>query len=541
MAETSQGTPQDGDQQQQAKGTVLYRDGIEFEAIERGELEAVPVMPQALDNQWLPNDLLKEAIGARGVTSDIEKQREEVVRAEYIRSLINGEQMVLNRAYLYNNPVIYQDFLPAKNASDSDEVRQANERREAFKELLQQKVIVPYLFTEGSPVQAPKFSTVSFEAWKQVCQEVRMRCVRLAWDDQQNKDYTDRLLSGKFVNAVITVASPQKDVAKYIHDLDLGFGDEEQLKERLKKQLRSVMRTAMDLLDQKEAVTREDLYRAFVTAGEPAERLYDPTKPFAGAIKQLIDLAYNRNLPDALHGYLLTPIDSLPRTALQETTEELAAMPEVTVDALNAILRRDVFSLVQEGNYLQSMDLLSLADVLEIRRMEEWYAYIDSLKALLVDPLALFARGRAEGGARDVQESYDRLTKQMTKLVEKRYVRDTEKFIAPTTFVMELIIEIGGAVLTVVGMKDAGPIAQAAVIAALPKISEAVPFAARFVIRDIAKTRANKGLSTSLEIKRGKMKNAAQQWEALQRLVNERFPTGQISPDEAPDLALPVL
>ena len=534
MVETTQS---DGnDPNQQAKGTILYKDGIEFEAIERGGLKAVPVMPQALDNQWLPNDLLEEAIKAGGVTSSIEKQREELVRAEYIHSLVNGEQVVINRAYLYNNPIIYQDFLPAKNISDAEEVHRANERREAFKRLLQHKVLVPYLLAEESPVQSPVFSTLSFEEWKKVCQEVRMQCVRLSWDDQRNKDYAERFISGKFVDAVLVIASPHKDFAKYIHDLGLDPATQEDLK----KQFRGVMRTAMDLLDQKDAVNREDIYKAFVTAGDkPAERRYDSTKPFAGKIKQLIDLAYNRNLPDALNGYLLTPIDSLPRTALQETTEDLAAMPEVTVDDLNTLLRRDVFSLVQEGQYLQSMDLLSLSDVLEIRRMEEWYVYINSLKALLKDPFALFAKGRAEGGARDVQESYDRLAKQMTKLVEKRYMQEKEKFVAPTTFVMELIIEIGGAVLTVVGMPHSGPVIQSAVTAALPKMSEALPFAARFVIRDIAKKRANKGLSTSLELKRGKMKDAAQQWEALQRLVNKEFPGGQVSPDKAPNLTPP--
>src|SRR6266705_3239558 len=119
------------------KGTTTKTDGIQFEAIERDGLGAVPVLSQAFDNQWLPRSLLQKVLKAGAVTSELEHQREELVRAEYIRSLINGEQVVINRAYIYNNETIYQDYLPAKNSSDFDAVRRARDSHEAFKRLLQ--------------------------------------------------------------------------------------------------------------------------------------------------------------------------------------------------------------------------------------------------------------------------------------------------------------------------------------------------------------------------------------------------------------------
>jgi hypothetical protein len=93
------------------------------------------------------------------------------VRAEYIRSLINGELVVINRAFIYNNDVIYRDYLPAQNRSNSDEVPAARENREAFKRLLQDKVVVPFLLYERSPVEQPMFATINFEERKKVCQE----------------------------------------------------------------------------------------------------------------------------------------------------------------------------------------------------------------------------------------------------------------------------------------------------------------------------------------------------------------------------------
>src|SRR5258708_38377375 len=125
MAEPAQGTSQNGDQQRQLKGTIIERDGVKFEAIESDELSSVPVLSQELYTQWLPRNLLKEALKIGEVTAELERQREEIVRAEYIRSLINGDQVVISRAYHSKKPINLRDYLPAKKGSNSDEVRKA--------------------------------------------------------------------------------------------------------------------------------------------------------------------------------------------------------------------------------------------------------------------------------------------------------------------------------------------------------------------------------------------------------------------------------
>ncbi len=543
MAETIQGNPESDDQIRQPKEeTILRSDGVEFEAIERDGLQTVPVLSQAFDNQWFPQDLLKKAIKAGGVSLELERQREEVVRAEYIRSLINGEQLVINRAFIYNNEVINLDYLPAKNSTDPDKVRRAQDSREAFKRLLQNRSIVPFLLYEKSPIEPPKFSTRSFEEWKQVCEEVRMQCIRLSWDDEQNSKMRKQLLAGRFTNFAVTMATDQKDFDKYIEDLEEDPRDKEELrkhKKELKKQFRKVTRVALDLLDEKESVDREDLYKAFVVAEgtKPAERHYDRMKPFVAEIKQLLDLAYARNSSDAFDGYLLIPTDSPSRIALQETADELAAnRADITIQEIMSILRRAVFDLVQRGLYLQSMDLLSLPDVCEIRRMNEWYDYMAALKALLKNPLSF-----AEGGAEAVQKSYARLVEQMTELIRDRYARDMEKSFARTALVIELIIEIGPALLSVVGVPNHDPVIQFTEVG-LSKIStKTLPFAIRYVIRDIATKRASKGVSNSIELMRGNMKDAAQKWDALLRLIKDTkaFQEGQISPDKAPELTPP--
>lgn len=117
---------------------------IEFEQLEASDLQPVCTMTQALDNQWLPHKLLKEAFKAGTVTESIDQELEKAMRAEHIYSLLNSQQVVLNRAFLYNNQVIAQ-YYPQDNVEDGT----------AFKQLLQEGVIVPWLLAEQTPVDSP--------------------------------------------------------------------------------------------------------------------------------------------------------------------------------------------------------------------------------------------------------------------------------------------------------------------------------------------------------------------------------------------------
>src|SRR5713101_307675 len=89
---------------------IVRAGNVEFECLERSDLAQVPVVVQALDNQWLPRKLTPAAFKRGIVDTHIDKKLRQAVRSEYLRSLINSEQLVLNRAYLYNNPAVSQDY-----------------------------------------------------------------------------------------------------------------------------------------------------------------------------------------------------------------------------------------------------------------------------------------------------------------------------------------------------------------------------------------------------------------------------------------------
>src|SRR2546425_3823592 len=141
--------------QQPKKGQV---GDVEFERINKFDLKAVPVIVQALDNQWLPRFLLKQAQQKGQVTGGIDRELGKAVRAEYTRSLINGQQLIINRAFLYNNPAISQDYMNI----DSQE-------RKAFKALLGEATIVPYFLSEQTPIERPiyEIQEEAFARWQE--------------------------------------------------------------------------------------------------------------------------------------------------------------------------------------------------------------------------------------------------------------------------------------------------------------------------------------------------------------------------------------
>ena len=479
---------------------------IEFERIEPSDLGTVPVLVQALDNQWISRSLLQSVMKKGQLTDSIEKKRKKQARAEYIRALINGQQAILNRAYLYNNSVISQDYSQKKGP-----------KREALKALLDEGVIVPYLLAERTPIDPPASGagTVlgygvdeNFSRWQELCQEVRIRCVRLSWDDKENWQAARRNLSERF-NAFATSAAIH-DIDTYIQDLRLDTS----ARSGFRKRLVEMGQLCLDFRNQDKLVTRNDLYKAFVTAGDnPAERMYDNTKPFAGEIKQLIDLAYNSNLPDALSGYLMTPVDSLPRTALQEWQQAIKRPEQLTGEEFVKLLQRITFALVQEGLYVKSLDMLSLQDVREIRRTEEWVAYMQSLEALLNNPLQF-----ADGGIESVYKSYTKLAQQMTRLISGQ--DRAEKLLDKWTPAIELVVNIAGAVLLFMWTADGATYQLTGQVSTLVTAA-AVPVVVQLIIRDITGRRAQEDLTTSIDFMKFRMVDAKKQWAEIQRQVRK--------------------
>lgn len=461
------------------------------------DLRRVSAAAQCLDDQWVPRDMLDRMIAEGLSYEDVRDERDVRIRTEYLRSLINADQVVVNRAYLYNTPAVFRDFV-----DDGDE-------RAAFRELVLSRALLPFLYNERTPADEPHYRVdpVGFAAWQRFCAETPPSCVRLSWDDDENARLGDIRLKRRF-NMFITTMR-QKDPLVFARGLNLGDGAAEELR----LHLRRIARFQLDMEEEKGFITRADLYREFVNVPgtTPAEGKFDGAKPYCAAIKQLFDLNYNVNLPDALNAFALTPVDSPPRTVLQEFAPA-GRKTSLDADELMRVIRNFAFEKVQAGLSIRSMHLLSLSDVVKVRRTDEWREYIQRMAELLDDP---FSFANPDAGAMGVYNAYAALARQLTDQAVKRHVREATAEWQPR---IELAINVLGKVLKIV-WAPAGLVIDLAGKVVDEAAKRALPVVIEFSIRNFREGGADLGFTS--EIFRGTLDDAGEQIRLMESRLGE--------------------
>ena len=109
----------------------------------------------------MPRRLLGDLLDQGLPLSALDDRRLPLVQAEFLGSLLTARQVVINRTYLYRNPVISADY------------SQDGANRRAFEQLIAKRAIVPFLLYERSPVAAADASDEHFvdeaTAWNNIC------------------------------------------------------------------------------------------------------------------------------------------------------------------------------------------------------------------------------------------------------------------------------------------------------------------------------------------------------------------------------------
>lgn len=346
---------------------------IDFEKYTPANLAEAAIVPQVLDNQWVPRTLISTMIRNKVGFSNksVKTQREELIRKEWRRALIYGEQIIVNRAYMINNDIVVDDYDDKKN-------------RIYFRKLIGDRVIIPFLFDEESPDQKPKFkfNEKRWITWLELLKDTYPACVRLNWDDQK-LDF-NRMSSAfhRYIKGLDTPGMPES-LATYLSIPQEGI-------EEFKKRIFDVVDFATNTGRKSGFVTRNSLYEKFVTfPGTDVDKGIYGNGLFSAELKQIFDLKYNVNLPDALGRYALTPEDSLPRSALGDLdeTHRNKVISEKNLTEIITILKQLSFEKISKGLYINSLANISLSDVLEARKMDEWESYTKSIHDLLSNPL----------------------------------------------------------------------------------------------------------------------------------------------------------
>jgi hypothetical protein len=401
---------------------------VELTQLEPHQLDRLNIVAQCLDNQWVPQRLLTRMLAGGLSLADVAEQRRRHVYGEYIRAFINARQVVVNRAYFLNNPVVFYDF-----------TRDRHERA-ALRTLLSARALVPFLYAERSPLDEVGFHVLPAmtSAWRELVSETDLACARLSWNDQENSRLIDTQLArrfGEFVTGSVSLVVDESGAARLARDFQLDPAELPGLRQRLAQ----VGRWGIDQLAEGRIVTRDALYQKFVVVdGSPtAAGRYDRAKPYAAVIKQLFDLRYNVSLPDALGGFPLTPQDSPPRSALQELERE-RRHPSVRAEELIRLLRGRVFEIAQHDLSVAAFEHMRLSDVLRVREHAAWLAYTERLERLLVAPVDFANLDPVIRGVQDVFASYAEVARLATGVAaERRHGIPTFRWRPVVTFVLK--------------------------------------------------------------------------------------------------------
>ncbi|MCX5154272.1 hypothetical protein OG914_09770 [Streptomyces sp. NBC_00291] len=462
-----------------------------------GDLTDYPVMAQALDNQWLPAELAS----SRQHPDAVSGPSPETVAAaagELRRSLVNSGTLVVNRAFILNNEALYSSYLPTADPLE----------RGAFAKLLNSRALVPFLFAERTATTdfAWGYDRQVHTAWSRLLEEeADPSLVRFDWDDARNGPTTARI--GNWFSQQLSVLK-RLDAAELASSLGISIAQAQAMRDGI---LRDLYIWAGDQ-DNNQSITRNAVYQRFLSrpGTEPYENLL-LDGPHIVPFKQLIDLLYNLGVPLASGLMALTPPDSPPRSALQELRRENPREndPEAIGLLLRALLADDLHRAVDGPN---SYAGLGLADVVLLRREEEWRAYINTLSAFLDGSFAdgrLPSKEEFTAGTREVARRHARMLQ-----VTRRLSSSDTGFRREIATV--LVLESAGIAMEVLAGET--PSVPEAALALL--VATAGPLTIRLQFRDRGGARGlGRGLSHSMTFPALRLGSLQRDWTTILRAL----------------------
>ncbi len=367
-------------------------------------------VPQCLDNQYVSERVFRYMIkhGADYSDPKVNAWRKKDTNTEFIRSLVYSSQVVINRAFLKNNKFLYQNF------------SNGNKNLAAFAELVKNKVIVPYLNKELSLTDRTTFDTrdEGEKAIRTLVEKIgqHVPCVRLALPDADADGVDDREnlqmaahMETSFGSYFLGLRAFQEgqinQMMSELFSSSSNTPNAEEFRPHLLK-----LRSAVDrCLDANPVLYRSELYKELFIAGNEKQKgvntalgkFRKPTKadPFLYELKKLVDLRYNSNLPDYLRRYTFTPLNMPSRLALQDGQKAAQQIESRKTVALLDDLRdhfvqiqRKFMANAHKGMNLPFLGELSIADVIEARRLDEWHEFARYQQEMLKEPLEIANR-----------------------------------------------------------------------------------------------------------------------------------------------------
>lgn len=368
---------------------------IKTEIVLKDKLEAGAVIPQCLDNQFLPDDVFSYMTHNNVPYSDlyVQQKRSEATKTELNRALVYAPQTIINRAFLWNNRVLYSYYKDEK---------ENQENRSAFIKLIKDHSIIPYLHDKSNIEEEPDFDLDEdgVRTFKSLLRDIdEITCTRFAIEESTNQNAID-LMTHKFHEYFLGFVARPPSLLRQIAEGLVPGRDSLERREKvnsLSKELNSWKRTLHDevlsKIELKGTAKRNDLYSSFICRNDISNSIplgyFNPSdkSPFVLEKKKLFDLRYNINLADSLQRYVFTPSDLPMRSALAIDVDQGKGNGEALIDNLSSNIRNTFFEGNQQTLNLPYMKDLDIKDIYELRMLPSWAEYIKYQRLILQNPL----------------------------------------------------------------------------------------------------------------------------------------------------------
>ncbi len=480
-------------------------DGVNIRKLRRSDVaDSLAAIPAAIDNQWAPRSILEDIVEHGTSPDDWLPSRDKQARSEFMRSLIDNERVIINRAYIFNSSILRAEYL-----SDL-------ETRQSFAKLLENGSIVLHLVNEESPTQLPSFPIENVKevekAWRDTCVRANsIPALRLSWDDRENQADFAKYLYNPFVKRLLSLGGV--DPGRACADLGIEKSKATSLRRSLGLLVEYVNR---QVAFEGKSISRNDLYQHFVITegGSVASRHYQGDR-LRLALKEFADLVYNVNSSESFGILSSSPNETLNRSALQEFDASSPNGEDMNPEELARCFRQFAFDAIRPAYKITRLDLLNSSDIFRIRNTGAYRDYIDYLGRFMRTARSDFAgslipKSGQDATAQGLLNTYESLVK---TIEDSRDRRLDEEWCSNLSF----RIETGGFSVEI----DAGSASMKFDGLSLLRSSwnRSVPYVVKCVVG--SKNFTAQSLGTAFEISRGYMSNPQDQLKELQEKLIE--------------------
>ena len=366
-----------------------------FYRVHSSDLAPSTAFPFALDNQWLPDEIISSDSELRGQflkygfeSENVQKHLEKFQMKNLYLSLMHTRQIILNRASILNSRSLQGFYCDDHGYEDKE--------KEAFASLLQNGSIIVFLYgdNELTPYisKLPQYSTMrhSVEAWNDLCTHVSMYCIRENWETPVDRHKQE------FVKHCTTLAFNTETNEMLAECFGFDTTEKQEFYTILKEiEMTVFLQTHIIGTGHRSTVegySRSSFYKSFIVTEKSKEHpdpvlncIFDENKPFHEELKKIIDVYYNSIFTNYFNCTAQIPSNIRPEDTFIHQLYLKHGIKEVGPDELEYAFseffkNQSIFQTIREIGDDFYIDEWDMERIVAYRKGLHWREYIELME-----------------------------------------------------------------------------------------------------------------------------------------------------------------